>query len=117
MSRIVLNNEQTEEENIVCDNDLLDTLITRYAKNKTELDSYKKLCEADNKEIKSHLERIGEAEHSANGYTAKRIVVEKESLNEDRLLEVLKKHAVQGIIKTKEYVKCLNPSKTYDIMW
>lgn len=82
----------------------LDELIPSYAENKIELDNYKKICDGQNAEIKKRLEELGENEYTAGGYVAKRTVSERESMNEERLLEMLKKHNVPGVIKTKEYV-------------
>lgn len=95
MSR--LNLSETPSEN-------LDSLIPTYALNKQELDSYKKICDAENAQIKEMMFQMGEDEHEAGGYVAKRTVVEKESLNEERLLAVIKEHHIEGIIKTREYV-------------
>lgn len=82
----------------------LDELIPMYAQNKAEFDNYKKICEGQNADIKRQLEELGEDEYTAGGYVAKRTVSERESMNEERLLEMLKKHNVPGVIKTKEYV-------------
>lgn len=82
----------------------LDELIPMYAENKSELDKYDKMCKAQNADIKKQMEELGEDEHTAGGYTVKYIVSERESINEDRLLEMLKKHKVEGVIKTREYV-------------
>lgn len=81
----------------------LDTLIPQYAKDKKELDSYKKLCDTENAKIKQLMLESGEDTHEAEGYVAKRIVVTKETLNEERLLMLAKQHNVP-IIKTKEYI-------------
>lgn len=84
--------------------DTLDELIPKYALNKVELDSYDKLCKEENEEIKKQLAELGKNEYTAGEYVAKRNVQYRETLNEDRLLEVLKKHKVPGVIKTKEYI-------------
>ena len=82
----------------------LDELIPMYAENKAELDKYVKMCKAQNADIKNRLEEMGEDEYTAGGYIVKRSVSERESINEERLLEMMKKHNVPGVIKTKEYV-------------
>lgn len=82
----------------------LDELIPMYAENKAELDKYDKMCKAQNADIKRQLEEMGEDEYTAGGYVVKRSVSERESINEERLLEMMKKHNVPGVIKTKEYV-------------
>lgn len=95
-----LNLSSSETEKVLT----LDELIPVYAENKADLDRVDKICKAQNAEIKQKLEELGEDEHTAGGYVAKRIVSERESMNEERLLEVLVKHGVPEVIKTKEYV-------------
>ena len=82
----------------------LDELIPNYAENKRELDSYKKICDAANTQIKNLMLEAGEDTHEAGGYVAKRTVIEKETIDETILLSVLKKHGITHVIKTKEYV-------------
>ena len=82
----------------------LDELIPMYAQNKAEFDNYKKICEGQNAYIKRQLEELGEDEYTAGGYVVKRTVSTRESKNEERLLEMMKKHKIPGVIKTKEYV-------------
>ena len=98
MGRLNLSNIETEE--ILT----LDELIPQYAENKADLDDYKKLCEKQNAEIKKYMEELGETEYTAGGYVAKYTVSERETINETRLLEMLKKHKIPGVIKTREYV-------------
>jgi hypothetical protein len=85
-------------------NESLETLIPQYAANKQELDSYTKICKEENEQIKTALEELGENEYSAGGYTVKRTVAVKESMNEAKLIEVLKQNGITDAIKTKEYV-------------
>lgn len=101
MSRINLS--PTDEPSTSC-NTTLDELIVAYAFNKGELDSYTKICKEENEQIKAALVELGENEHSAGGYTVKRIVAVKESMNEAKLLEVLKQNGIDVAVKTKEYV-------------
>jgi hypothetical protein len=82
----------------------LEELIPRYAMNKQELDSYTKICKQENEQIKAKLVEIGENEYSAGGYTVKRIVATKESMNEAKLIEVLRQNGIEVAIKTREYV-------------
>ena len=82
----------------------LDELIPEYANNKSNLDHYDKVCKLQNADIKKQMEELNEVEHTAGGYTVKRIVSERETMNEERLLDVLAKHGVPEVIKTKEYV-------------
>lgn len=92
------------EPKIVNESDTLEELIPTYALNKEHLDKHKKICDAQNTVIKEQLEKLGQDEYSAGGYVAKRTVVTKESMNEDRLLDILKQHDIPDIVKTKEYV-------------
>lgn len=82
----------------------LDELVTRYAFNKGELDSYTKICKEENEQIKKALVELGEDEYSTSGFTVKRIVAVKESMNEAKLLEVLRQNGIDVAIKTREYV-------------
>ena len=82
----------------------LDELIPQYALNKGELDSYTKICKEENEQIKAALVELGENEYSTGGYTVKRIVAVKESMNEAKLLEVLKQNGIDAAVKTREYV-------------
>lgn len=82
----------------------LDELVAKYAFNKGELDSYTKLCKEENEQIKKALVELGEDEYSSGGYTVKRIVAVKESMNEAKLLEVLRQNGIEAPIKTREYV-------------
>lgn len=79
----------------------LDSLIPRYAENKSILDDYKKICETENKQIKELME---EGSYEAGGYKATKSVQTRESFNEDKLLDLLRQYDVGDIIKTKEYV-------------
>lgn len=81
----------------------LDTLIPQYAENKSLLDDYKKICENENKQIKEMME---EGSYEAGGYKATKTISTRDSMNEDKLLEVLKKAGFTqtSIIKTKEYI-------------
>lgn len=85
-------------------NETLETLIPQYAANKAELDSYTKVCKEENEQIKAALVELGESEYSAGGYTVKRIVAVKESMNEEKLIEVLKQNGIEVAVKTREYV-------------
>lgn len=98
MGRLNLSSIETEEVLT------LDELIPVYAENKADLDKIKKVCEAQNADIKRQLEEMGEDEYTAGGYVVKRTVSTRESMNEERLLEMMKKHKIPGVIKTKEYV-------------
>ena len=83
----------------------LDTLIPQYAQNKLELDSYKKICDKENAQIKSIMAELPDNTYEAGGYRATYSVSTRETMNEEMLLEILGGGARDmGIIKTKEYV-------------
>ena len=100
MARINLSNTEPS----ITTNETLEELIPRYAFNKDELDSYTKICKEENEQIKAKLVELGENEYSTGGYTVKRIVAVKESMNEAKLLEVLRQNGIEVAIKTREYV-------------
>lgn len=83
----------------------LDTLIPQYAENKAILDDYKKICDTENKQIKDIMD---EGSYEAGGYKATKSVQVRESMNEDKLLDVMRNHReiaeLNGIIKIKEYI-------------
>lgn len=82
----------------------LDELIPLYVQNKNELDSYTAICKQENESIKAQMLELGKEVHSVGGYTAKRTVSYRETLNEDRLMAVILKHGIKDVIKTKDYV-------------
>lgn len=85
----------------------LDELVPRYGNEKTEFDRYKKLCDADNAEIKNIMTDLALQHYTAGNYKVVRSVQERESVDEDLLLNLLKPFPevqVHNIIKTKEYV-------------
>jgi hypothetical protein len=90
----------------------LDDLIPQYALNKQEFDSYKKLCDEENKQIKELMVSQDIKEAFSGPYKVTYSVARKETINEDRLLAKLDtapesvKQVVQeyGIIKTKPYI-------------
>ena len=87
----------------------LDELVPRYGDEKTEMDRYKKLCDADNAEIKSIMSDLAIQHYTAGDYKVTRSVQERESMDEDLLLTLLQNSPepeirLSGIIKTKEYV-------------
>ena len=85
----------------------LNELVPRYGDEKTEMDRYKKLCDADNAEIKSIMSDLALQHYTAGKYKVTRSVQERESVDEDLLLNLLKPFPevqVHNIIKTKEYI-------------
>ena len=64
----------------------LDTLIPQYAENKSMLDDYKKICDEENKQIKNMM---SEGSYEAGGYKATKSIQQRESMNEEKLLDEL----------------------------
>lgn len=79
---------------------------TEYARDKAEESVIKKRLESNNTSIKALMEMLGENEvETEDGSTVCYGVTKRESMNEDKLLEVLHKYAPDTkCIKTKEYV-------------
>jgi hypothetical protein len=82
----------------------LDELIPRHGLNKTNLDTLKKVCDSENAMIKEQMYAEGTDTYSAGGYTAKRTVSVRETLDEEKLIKVLRKYHIEGVIGTREYV-------------
>jgi len=85
----------------------LDELVPKYGEEKSVMDRYKKLCDMDNKLIKELMEDLALQHYTSDGYKVTRSVQERESVDEDLLLNLLKPFPevqVHNIIKTKEYV-------------
>ena len=82
----------------------LDELIPLYAANKSELDSYKKICDEENTQIKELMKDFVLSNYTAGGYKASYVVQHRESMNEDVLLEIAHYYGIPEIVKTKEYI-------------
>lgn len=82
----------------------LEELVVTYALNKNELDSYKKICDKENAEIKARMAELDMDEVIAGDYVAKLTIQKRESMDEDMLLEILRNNDYTDIIRTKEYV-------------
>ena len=82
----------------------LQELIPAYAENKAELDSYKKICDKENAEIKEIMLAEDLSEETVDGYVAKITKSNRESFNEEKLLEIAHNEGISEIIKTKEYI-------------
>lgn len=82
----------------------LETLIPVYYDNKQNLDFYKKECDAQNAEIKKLMAEQSIKDFEIDGIVAKYIIQNKESMNEEKLLSLLKANGYTNVIKTKEYV-------------
>ena len=79
-------------------------LIPIYKLNKSEFDSYKKLCDAENAEIKSLMVQHNLKEVSQDGIKVTCTTSKREEFIEEALISKLKELKVKGVIKKKEYV-------------
>lgn len=82
-------------------------LIDKYGFNKNELDSYKAICDEDNKKIKDMMAEANLKAYNTDKYKATYIVSERTSMNESKMLGVIHSNNIPdslGIIKTKEYI-------------
>lgn len=82
----------------------LEELVVTYALNKNELDSYKKICDKENAEIKAKMSELDMDEVIAGDYVAKLTIQKRESMDEDMALEILRNNDYTNVIRTKEYV-------------
>ena len=83
----------------------MDALVAEFGANKTEFDKLKKLVESQKTSIKQQLDLMGADDYSAGGYKVHCSVSTRESLDEEKLIQRLKKCAPDtACIKTKEYV-------------
>ena len=82
----------------------LNTLIPSYYDNKQYLDFYKKQCDAENAKIKELMAEQKIKDFEVGGIVAKYVIQNKESMDEYKLLTLLKERGYENVIKTKEYV-------------
>ena len=82
----------------------LEELIPIYKQNKTEADSYKKICDSYNTEIKKIMVDNDLTSFSVDGIKATCTKAYREEFIEEALIQKIKSLKVKGVIKTKEYV-------------
>lgn len=82
----------------------LSQLLPVYEANKSKMDSYKRLVDKDNKEIKSIMLGAGLREFIVDDIKASCSVSERQDFIEEALIAKLKEMKVPGIVKKKEYV-------------
>ena len=83
--------------------DKLAALIPQYHANKVEMESYKKICDTENAEIKSIMSDLALQHYTVGGLKAVRSIQRRETMNEERLLEIARKYGLD-VIRTREYV-------------
>ena len=82
----------------------LSQLLPVYEANKSEMDSYKKLVDKDNKEIKTIMLGAELGEFIVDDIKASCSISEREDFIEEALIAKLKEMKIRGIVKKKEYV-------------
>lgn len=82
-----------------------ENLIIEFGNNKTASDELKKTAESQKNEIKKIMLADKLTTASAGTYKVTLSTYQDQSMDVDKLIEVLKKHDLaRGIVKTKEYV-------------
>lgn len=92
-----------EMEIIKAENEL-EELIPIYVLNKSEMDSYKKICDDANKRIKDLMLKSDHKTYTVDDIKVTRSIENRESFDEEKLLTVLKRYGITEAVKTKEYV-------------
>ena len=87
---------------------ILDELVARYGQTDAQIKSLKKTNDADKEQIKDLLADSETQKWTAGGFTVSRVVSTTETMNEGKLLNLMRLHRDiidnLGIIKTMEYV-------------
>lgn len=90
---------------------ILDELIPQYAQNKAEFDSYKKICEKENAQIKAIMATLPDNVYEAGGYRATYSIQHKDKMDEEVLLSLFSSVAEfvsvadrYNIVKSKPYI-------------
>ena len=85
----------------------LGELIEQYGLNKTEFDSYKEICDNENKQIKSIMKDESLKNYESENFRVSYSVSERTSFDEDKMIAVIKSYNLPdslGLIKTREYI-------------
>lgn len=80
----------------------LQVLVTSYGRHKKEYDRLKKLVDSENKEIKSVMSEAGLDEFEYGGFSATYDVRQRVKVDEELLIELLKKAGVKGLTRKVE---------------
>ena len=92
------------EEEVKKPEERLSELLPVYQANKSEMDSYKKLVDKDNKEIKTIMLDSKLDEFIVDNIKASCSVSEREDFIEEALIAKLKEMKIRGVVKKKEHV-------------
>lgn len=82
----------------------LDELIPQYARDKEGLDNYKKICDKENARIKTIMAGLSLKDYESGDYRAVYTVSKRDTMNEEKLLEIAHNYGIPEIVKTKEYI-------------
>lgn len=82
----------------------LSNLVETYANEKNILEDYKKRVDNYNLQIKDLMSDLEIEDVDCGDYNAKIIIQNRVTMDEDKLLSVLKTHGVDKAIRTREYV-------------
>lgn len=83
----------------------LDELIPLFAEHKEQAGELKKLCDTENAQIKDEMASSGLKKYSAGGYVANYIEANKITINEDKLLALLKSKLSKKQLKDLKIIK------------
>lgn len=83
----------------------LDKLVPQYGKHKDESGELKKLCDLENAQIKEIMSNEKLKKHSAGGYTVTYIESNKTTVNEEKLLALLKSKLSKKQLKDLKLIK------------
>ena len=84
---------------------MLDELIPQFAEHKEEAGRLKKLCDLENAQIKDEMAGQGLKKYKAGGYTATYIEANKVTINEDKLLALLKSKLSKKELKELKIIR------------
>lgn len=82
----------------------LDKLIPQYIQNKSDMESYKKICDKENAQIKSIMKSFTVTNYEVGKYKATYSISKRETMNEEMLLQIAHSFGIPEIVKTKEYI-------------
>ena len=83
----------------------LDELELGYAKHKTEEGELKKICDSENAQIKDIMYNEKLKKYEVDGWQVNYIESNREKMNEDKLLELLKKRFTKKQLKDLKVIK------------
>ena len=81
----------------------LDSLVPQYVSVKADADKFKKAADDLNKNIKQVMTDNDLDKYSAGGFTVTKVVTNRETMDEQKLLQVARKHNIPAI-KTVEVI-------------